>query len=469
MTNLVQLADQLKNLSDQQLQQVQGNQSVPPYLLVSEMARREQMRKAAQAQQQGPQQPPTVAQQVASQFQQMARPGPQQGAPQGMPGQPGQPPAGLAGLSPRGMPMPTPNGAPQMPGPPQMGAPAMRGGGIVALAGGDVVDDPNVDVPAEALAGPYTANPGILAAMGSAQAEDNPDFRWIPRANSPRGLPMTLADWKAGDYAKIPDISEVRRMLEAIRGKDYLTPMEAEIAALQAKAMKSKPGGSLMALGLGMAASRNPTFAGALGESGLAALQRNDQLKQQQDAMGLALMRERGDLGRAQQQREEQRLHNVLGAWEKMGADVNVTNQALNTNRERMAEIQARSDLANSQQEAQYQQKMALVKQINPQDYPAAIDQIASRYPQVAARYKTALALAIKNGDAATAATRAQSIIMQAMKDVEDRETTVARTDPNAPPALGTTKYVPKGSVSVDGMVFPSQAAADAYRKETGR
>lgn len=77
--NLVKAADDLKNLSDQQLMMAGQNPVVvPPYLVLAEMKRREQLR-AEYAKSQQQQQQPTVAQQVV---QGMAQGQPQQPQPQ---------------------------------------------------------------------------------------------------------------------------------------------------------------------------------------------------------------------------------------------------------------------------------------------------------------------------------------------------------------------------------------------------
>jgi len=94
--NLVKAADDIKNLSDQQLLSASQNPvMVPPYLVLAEMKRREQLRaQYAKAQQQ--QQQPSVAQQVA---QNLVQPQMQQGQPQqGAPQQP--PPQGIMQAAP---------------------------------------------------------------------------------------------------------------------------------------------------------------------------------------------------------------------------------------------------------------------------------------------------------------------------------------------------------------------------------
>lgn len=85
--NLVKAADDIKNLSDQQLLSAGQNPvMVPPYLVLAEMKRREQLR-AQYAKSQQQQQQPSVAQQVAQNLTQPQMGQPQQGAPQQPPPQ----------------------------------------------------------------------------------------------------------------------------------------------------------------------------------------------------------------------------------------------------------------------------------------------------------------------------------------------------------------------------------------------
>lgn len=107
--NLYQVADDLKNLSDQQLAGMMQNPSAeaPPYLVLSELTRRDKIRQTGQAQPPGS----TVAEEQVAKASQAA-PAPMQ------PAQPAQGQAGIAGLP----------GAPQQP--PQ---PAFATGGPVDL------------------------------------------------------------------------------------------------------------------------------------------------------------------------------------------------------------------------------------------------------------------------------------------------------------------------------------------------
>src|SRR4051812_2904602 len=116
--DLMQLTNTLKELSDQQLAAVQQSAQVPPYVVVGEMKRRDEMRKEYAASQD--QHQPSVASQLAAKFaNSQAPPQPQGGQPPAMQA----PPGGIMG------------GAPA-PGP------QMARGGIIALGDGGMPQDP---------------------------------------------------------------------------------------------------------------------------------------------------------------------------------------------------------------------------------------------------------------------------------------------------------------------------------------
>ena len=117
--NILQTEDMVKGMPDQQLlQQAQApDGQIPQYLLVSEVQRRQDMRKRYQAQEQQPQ--GTVAEQILGGGQQ----------PQGMPQSPPQVPA---------------PGRPQQMAPQQMPPQQMAQGGIIGLAnGGQIIRIPD--------------------------------------------------------------------------------------------------------------------------------------------------------------------------------------------------------------------------------------------------------------------------------------------------------------------------------------
>jgi len=204
--NLIQQAEQLKNLPDQALAQMQQRPTdTPPYLVVAEMQRRANMRKAYQGAQQGtPMNQPPVAQQMAQQMQQ------------------------------------------QTPPPMQMAK-----GGLASVAkyfdGGFVVPNnlPEVD-------------PTMLS-----MAQFPGDPRWNDMRKFKSEIP-TVRDHK--EYVADMEANSGGTLL-----KDLASKYEQE--EMEMRGQKPKLSQILMQLGLGMAASRRPDFAGAIGEGGLNALQ----------------------------------------------------------------------------------------------------------------------------------------------------------------------------------------------------
>ncbi len=227
--NLVQQAEQLKSLPEQELVRLQqAPSSVPPYLVVAEMQRRASMRKAyqgAQAMAQ-PQQPP-VAQQLAQPMQQQAPP------------------------------------------PPPM---AMAGGGLANLAGyfsqmqgGDDSGGP---------IGQYDMTPYFAGMAGPAEVDESmlgmttPGYSTMNDAgfNAQRALklnPKAPRDWVAH-----------KKIMEEQAGESPLKAIADKYGADEEKYRNKKMGLGeiLMNLGLSMAASRRPDFLGALGEGGVGAL-----------------------------------------------------------------------------------------------------------------------------------------------------------------------------------------------------
>jgi len=207
--NLIQQAEQLKNLPDQALAQMQQRPTdTPPYLVVAEMQRRANMRKAYQGAQQGtPMNQPPVAQQMAQQMQ----------------------------------------GTPQQPQAPPM---QMAGGGLASLANYF-----------SQMQGPQEVPEVDLTMLSMAQ------FPGDPRWNDMRKF--------KSDIPNVRDHKEYVADMESNSGgtllKDLASKYEQEETAMRGQ--KPKLSQILMQLGLGMAASRRPDFAGAIGEGGLNALQ----------------------------------------------------------------------------------------------------------------------------------------------------------------------------------------------------
>lgn len=215
--NLVKTAEDLKNLSDQQLMSAGQNPVVvPPYLVLAEMKRREQMRAeyAKATQQQGQQ--PTVAQQTAQSL--------MQGQPQ--PQQPQQP---------------QPQGQGIMQAMPQGGAPvqAMAGGGQV----GRYAEGKSPDSYAQAI------EPFLQQMLGM-RTQVPPEVRST--------LPMTPEEMVR--LYRMPTIEEKMAAAQGlVKPADY-SQYEAYLQQQMQEAKTKKPrlGDALIAAGAAMAANRDP-------------------------------------------------------------------------------------------------------------------------------------------------------------------------------------------------------------------
>ena len=211
--NLVKAADDLKNLSDQQLMMAGQNPVVvPPYLVLAEMKRREQLRaeyaKSAQAQQQ-----PTVMQQVTQNLVQQ----PQQQQPQ----QQQQPPQAQGIMQ---------------AAPPQVAA--MAGGGHVARY-------------AEGTKG-YTLRPGYQAVMDAIRAIPRPTQQDVV----PSG-PMTSEEF--AKLYKFPTVQEKLAQAESILGRQDYSEYQKYLdeQRQEAEGRKVRLGDALIAAGAAMASNRD--------------------------------------------------------------------------------------------------------------------------------------------------------------------------------------------------------------------
>ena len=216
--NLIEQAERLKTLPDQELVQMQQRPTmIAPFLVLAEMQRRETMRKAATSGQ-DPVQQTTVAQEMSSRLAQMQ--------PQQQPQQPQQ-------------------------------TQQMRTGGAVRAANG-LPDDVSkffdytgaASIPAPPAAGPR-----------------------LSRITSPMpAFSLAEIDALAGPARGTGAIlSEIR----GVRGESPLVALGEQLKQReeQVRGQRQSLGETLMRLGLGMAASRRPDFLGAVGEGGLSALQ----------------------------------------------------------------------------------------------------------------------------------------------------------------------------------------------------
>jgi hypothetical protein len=217
--NLIEQAERLKTLPDQELVQMQQRPTmIAPFLVLAEMQRRETMRKAATSGQ-DPVQQTTVAQEMSSRLAQMQ--------PQQQPQQTQQ----------------------------------MRTGGAVRAANG-LPDDVSkffdytgeASIPAPPAAG-MTRAPGLSRITSPMPAFDLSEIEAL--AGPARGTGAIL--------------SEIR----GVRGESPLVALGEQLKQReeQVRGQRQSLGETLMRLGLGMAASRRPDFLGAVGEGGLSALQ----------------------------------------------------------------------------------------------------------------------------------------------------------------------------------------------------
>lgn len=211
--NLVKAADDLKNLSDQQLMMAGQNPVVvPPYLVLAEMKRREQLR-AEYAKSQQQQQQPTVAQQVV------------QGMAQGQPQQPQQPQPQAQGI---------------MQAMPQGGAPVqvMAGGGQV----GRYADGKAPQISPELA---YA-----MSLLGNQRVA-------VPTEVAPT-LPMTMEDINRM-YPSISVKDKIETARQLLGTPDY-SQYEGYLQQQMQEAKSKKPsfGDALIAAGAAMAANRDP-------------------------------------------------------------------------------------------------------------------------------------------------------------------------------------------------------------------
>ena len=215
--NILKAADDIKNFSDQQLLSAGENPvMLPPYLVLAEMKRREQMRaEFAKSQQQ--QQPPTVIQQTA---QNLAQSQQQQGQPQqGMPqqGMPQQPQA--QGIM---------QGAPQQ---------------VMAMASGGYVP--------RYAAG--TSNYGALLA----REMNTPPPAPRPPAQAPPSLAMSNEDI-AKRYPDKPLAGYIDELRSAYGPRDYSAEKKlVDYQTQMAESKKPRFGDALIAAGAAMASNRD--------------------------------------------------------------------------------------------------------------------------------------------------------------------------------------------------------------------
>lgn len=288
--NLIELSNQLKGLSDEQLQQSMQSPAIQPYLVISEMKRREEMRKAYQKSQEEQQSGMTVAQETMQNF----RSQPQQGPPQQM-----QPQGGLGGMQPQMQPM-------------------SHGGIVQRMAQGGITDLSDYF---NTMRGMSREIPQPEAQMPSAVTTPEEYYKLYPQ--------------------KTPE--EARRQAEVLRPRDLLGPVAQDMEAAQKQYRNKKPSLSetLMRMGLGMAASKNPTFAGAVGEAGLSAMNERTRQSERNEDLGLGALRNRAEIVRAQQQGEDITSRNAADIMTGGSAERNTMANILEASKRAMINAEA--------------------------------------------------------------------------------------------------------------------------------
>ena len=280
--NLIQQAEELKNVPDSALSQLsQGQGAVPPYLVMSEMKRREEMRKAYMSQKGGdPVQRKTVMEEMKERFNPSAPPSPDQ---QGQPGQPQQ----MA-----------PNAPVRMAG----GGLASVNNFVSRLGGG-------TPYPEE----PDMVSPEVDPLSGLPLNSQQMPQMYANRSFTPDDAPLGIRDTASTQsqmdqrHGKVPSISAAMEQVRLLRGKSRLEGVAEALAAQeqQARGRKADIGQILMNLGLGMAASRRPDWAGAIGEGGINAMQGYAQQKHQNQMQADNFMKQRLGVLEAQQQSDD--------------------------------------------------------------------------------------------------------------------------------------------------------------------
>lgn len=289
--NILKAADDIKNFSDQQLLSAGENPvMLPPYLVLAEMKRREQMRaEFAKSQQQ--QQPPTVIQQTA---QNLAQSQQQQGQPQQ--GQPQQ-----------GMPQ-QPQAQGIMQGAPQQ---------VMAMASGGYVPR-------------YAAGTQPDYGRLLAREMNTPPAAPRPPAQAPPSLAMSNEDI-AKRYPDKPLAGYIDELRSAYGPRDYSAEKKlVDYQTQMAESKKPSLGNALIAAGASMAANRDNKvgLANLLAQAIGVGSQSYDAAKENQNKLrNLAMM------GQVALQRQQQKdSDDMIGkAMESKRSDVGVNLGKLQT------------------------------------------------------------------------------------------------------------------------------------------
>jgi hypothetical protein len=264
--NLIELENLVKGAPDEYLTKEvkQPTGKIPPFLALSEIQRRKDMRDRYQAQKnEGPK--PTIADQLTGGGI-GSLPGAQgaQGAPVPTPSATGVPSAGAPPVATGGAPMPTPPGQPQ--GFARGGIVKMAEAGVVPLGAEVRSGNPYLD----AMSAPqmqYQTEPGgigdMLAMAGQAVANPpSPATPPVPKYQNKYG--MTTAQVKLAQMLSDPAST---KMPEAINYDDLIAQAGQSEKDIREQARKDAIGAALVKLGAGLSAGNMGAGFNAAGES----------------------------------------------------------------------------------------------------------------------------------------------------------------------------------------------------------
>jgi len=297
--NLVQQAEQIKLIPDAVLGPMQQNPTVfPPFLVLAEMQRREAMRNSSRATG-DPVQQKTVAEEMREKF----NPAPQMQQPAQNPQQQMAQPMPQAGMP---------------------GAPSMR------LAGGGLASLLEQAPQGNGLAGLWGSMTGLGGMPPVDPALANPQFPAAAPFGSYAGEPPATQEQLAKKFPT-RSLKAVKEETDGQRAPDGLKEYADLLASQEKDARGKKPkiGEILMNLGLAMAASKRPDFAGAVGEGGLAALHGYSKQRDANLERADSLMKQRMGVAEARQRRDDQAVSDARSVWAQEQHNNNANMQSL--------------------------------------------------------------------------------------------------------------------------------------------
>ena len=338
--NILKAADDIKNFSDQQLLSAGENPvMLPPYLVLAEMKRREQMRaEFAKSQQQ--QQPPTVIQQTA---QNLAQSQQQQGQPQQ--GQPQQ-----------GMPQ-QPQAQGIMQGAPQQVMAMASGGYVPRYAAG-------------------TPKPNSIEQLMGAVAQSNQDLASMSQQRNDYRPPSSLfVDPKnvMGQFEQ-RNIKDYLSKVDELQGQREYSPEQRLVDYQIQMAEKNKPrlGDALIAAGAAMASNRDNRvgLANILAQSIGVGSQTYDAARKNQDEARKAAMAGQVALGRMKQDDFQKRVATAIHMSE---GDINKSMKGLEISQANLRFAETQRQKATSEQDRRRFEALSAIAKNNTDVYTAAV------------------------------------------------------------------------------------------------